>query len=249
MKKTSAQAWIGTSNPVVPGNKDTFPGTFRLKSRLHYYGTLFNSVEINKSFYKIPLLKTYERWSQELPEHFRFSLKLSKEITHSKQLKGDLRIIEKFLNAGNGVGRKRGCILVQFPGKINLDYFKQVEKILRELQGNKSGEGWKIAVEFRNPGWYIGETWEMLDEFKAAMVLQDIPKAKMMEVKGHADFIYCRFHGPTGNYRDSYSDAYLLKVATRIRQWMKEGKESYIYFNNTIGGAFENARLLKQLLE
>ncbi|MGC4038637.1 MAG: DUF72 domain-containing protein [Chitinophagaceae bacterium] len=246
--KKNGQAWIGTSNPVIPGNKDTFPGAYRSKSRLTYYGHLFNSVEINKSFYKIPLHKTYERWSAEVPADFRFSLKLSKEITHTKELKGELNIIDKFLHAAEGIGEKVGCILVQFPGKISLDYFNAVEQILRELTDHKLSEAWKIAVEFRNSTWYTGETWEMLDEFNAAIVLHDHPKAKMMEVKGHTDFVYIRFHGPKGDYRDSYTNEYLQKMATKIKRWLKEGKELYAYFNNTIGSAFDNAQTLNALI-
>src|SRR5262249_15784071 len=118
---------IGTSNVVVPGNKTSFPPAFRSKSRLHYYASIFNSVEINSSFYKIPLQRTYERWTTEVPENFRFSLKISKEVTHAKELKGGLSIIEKFMDTAKGIGDKKGCLLIQFPGKITLDYYEKVE--------------------------------------------------------------------------------------------------------------------------
>lgn len=240
--------WIGTSNVVVPGNKSSFPPAFRSKSRLHYYASIFNTVEINSSFYKIPLQRTYERWVTEVPINFRFTLKLNKEITHIKELKTDLSIIEKFMQTAEGVGSKKGCILIQFPGKITLDYFARVERILQDVQSHDPRNEWNKAVEFRSDTWYTGETWELLDEYGAAMVLHDIPRSKMNEVHGNASFVYLRFHGQKGDYRGSYSDKFLKEKAAEIKSWIKQGKDVYAYFNNTIGSAYENALQLMKYI-
>ncbi|MEO8404256.1 MAG: DUF72 domain-containing protein [Chitinophagaceae bacterium] len=240
--------FIGTSNVVVPGNKTTFPPAFQSTSRLHYYSHLFNTVEINSSFYKTPLFSTYEKWSRDVPDDFRFSIKLSKEITHVKELKSDLALMDKFMQTAKGIGIKKGCLLIQFPGKITLDYFERVEQIMQELHQYDEANEWRKAVEFRNNSWYTGEAWELLDEFNAAMVLHDIPKSKMMDVRGKANFIYIRFHGPKGDYRDSYTDQFLKDRADEFKEWTKEGKDVYAYFNNTIGSAFENVMKLKEFL-
>ena len=73
------------------------------------------------------------------------------------------------------------------------------------------------------------------------MVLHDHPKAKISEIHGSADFVYMRFHGPTGNYRDSYSDHFLAEKAVQVKEYTGSGKDVYCYFNNTAGNAFENA--------
>lgn len=236
--------YIGTSNVVIPGNKDSFPPSFQSKSRLSYYSSLFNSVEINSSFYKTPLQKTFERWSAETEEEFRFSIKLTKAITHAKELKTDLQLIEKFMMSARGIGNKKGCLLVQFPGKITLDYFKNVEEILYKISQQDPAHEWNYAIEFRHPTWYTSETWELLDEYGAGMVLQDKPKAKMLELRGNARFIYLRLHGPKGDYKESYSDKFLTIWAGTIGMWLNQGKNVYTYFNNTIGNAFENAQTL-----
>lgn len=240
--------WTGTSNVVVPGNKTSFPPAFRSKSRLHYYSSIFNSVEINSSFYKIPLQRTYERWTTEVPDDFRFSLKFSKEVTHIKDLKGDLTTITRFMQTAKGIGEKKGCLLIQFPGKITLDHYDNVEMILQEIQSNDPGNEWNKAVEFRSATWYTGETRDLLDEFGAAMVLHDIPRSRINEIYGKADFVYQRFHGPTGDYKGSYSNAFLQEKAAEIKTWARQGKDVYIYFNNTIGNAYENAVYLKELI-
>lgn len=243
------QLYIGTSNVVIPGNKKSFPFEFQSTSRLHYYAELFNSVEINQSFYKTPLRKTYDKWAMDVGADFKFSIKLIKEITHEKSLQVDHAILERFFNSANGIGIKKGCLLVQFPGKITLDYFSRVEQILRALQEYDQEGAWRKTIEFRHPSWYIGETWELLDDFSTGVVLQDHPKAKLFELKGKAPFVYIRFHGPSGDYRDSYSMEFLHQKAMEMKEWMKKGKDVYVYFNNTIGNAFENARTLQQFFD
>ncbi|RYF89308.1 MAG: DUF72 domain-containing protein, partial [Chitinophagaceae bacterium] len=87
MKRQSAgQLFIGTSNIILPYTKANFPAAFRDQSRLHYYSRLFNSIEINSSFYKLPLPATFEKWAADVTEDFRFTLKLSKCVSHAKEL-------------------------------------------------------------------------------------------------------------------------------------------------------------------
>src|ERR1043165_6254219 len=92
---------IGTSNIVVPGNKQSYPPEFREKSRLNYYSSFFNSLEVNSSFYKVPMPATFEKWSEDVPGDFEFSVKLWKEITHVTELNSELDHIRKFLAAAD----------------------------------------------------------------------------------------------------------------------------------------------------
>ena len=239
---------IGTSNGYMPGNKLTFPPAYQLRSRLHYYSTFFNTIEVNSCFYKTPLRSTYEKWTNDVPEDFQFTLKLSKDITHAPDLSGDLACMNGFFGAATGTGNKKGCLLIQFPGKINLEHFNQVENILEELRLKDPSDEWRKAVEFRNSSWYIRETTELLNEFNATMVLHDFAKARISTKSDDSNFVYMRFHGPTGNYRDSYSDAALDEKAGIIREFVRTGKDVYAYFNNTAGNAFENARYLQSSL-
>ena len=236
---------IGTSNGHLPGNKQSFPPDYQLKSRLHYYSSIFNTIEVNSCFYKTPLRSTYEKWAADVPDDFQFTLKLTKDITHAKELKGDLACMDSFLHAAGGTGNKKGCLLIQFPGKISLEHFTQVENILEQLHVHDPSYEWRRAIEFRNESWYVGETTELLNEYNATMVLHDFPKAKVSAFAGKANFVYLRFHGPTGNYRESYSDRILDEKSEMINAFLQTGKDVYAYFNNTAGNAFENARYLQ----
>lgn len=248
-KKYSGIFRIGTSNVVVPGNKQSFPPAFRHSSRLQYYGSLFNTVELNSTFYKLPRLTTFEKWTQEVDDNFSFTIKLSKDITHGKGLRFEPENITAFMTAAAGMGNKAGCLLIQFPGKITLDYFATVETIFENIAAADPQNQWRKAVEFRSAGWYIGETYELLNEYGMALVLHDIPKGKNSNAISSPGFIYCRYHGPTGDYRGSYSDDFLQEEAIKIKGWLKDGKDVYAYFNNTIGSAFDNALTLQRMVK
>lgn len=241
------QIFIGTSNVVLPGNKKTFPLAYQSSTRLSYYSTLFNSVEINQSFYKTPLFSTYKKWAGEVPDDFTFTIKVSKQITHAKNLDSDISAVHEFMQAADGLGAKKGCLLVQFPGKIGLESFSEVEKILKAVREADQNEEWRIAVEFRNASWYISETTELLNSIGSSLILHDHLKGRISDVDDTADFIYLRFHGPQGDYRGSYTNFFLQQKAAEIKEWKAAGKIVYVYFNNTIGDAFNNARYLREL--
>ena len=240
---------IGISDGHMPGKKSDFPPEFRLRSRLHYYSTLFNTIEVNSCFYKTLQRSTYEKWAADVPDDFQFTLKLSKEITHATELEGDLTCMDHFLETAGGTGNKKGCLLIQFPGKITLEHFNQVEAILEKLRVHDQSNEWRKAIEFRNDSWYVGETKELLNEYNATMVLHDFSKAKVLSYAGTANFMYLRFHGPTGNYRGSYCDRALDEKAAMIKEYLVNGKDVYAYFNNTAGNAFENAKYLQDKSE
>src|ERR1700753_1084502 len=110
--------FAGTSNLVLPvKNKSFCPPKFRDKTRLTYYASLFSSIEINASFYRMPLARTVAKWSGEVPEGFRFSFKLIKDVTHAQQGCFDLQPIPAFMQAISAT-EKRGCLLIQLPPKF-----------------------------------------------------------------------------------------------------------------------------------
>jgi uncharacterized protein YecE (DUF72 family) len=240
---------IGTSGIVVPGSKQSFPAEFQDKSRLAYYGSLFNTLEVNSTFKKIPMLSTFEKWALDVAEDFQFTIKVWKEITHVKHLNTNLDNIDVFFNAVNHIGDKRGCLLVQFPASITAEYSSKVEQILQRLQKVDIGNKWRKAIELRSVSWYNNDTYKLLDTYSATLVLQDMPKSKKLDVEGISDFFYFRFHGPKGDYRGSYSNEFLNEKAEKIRSLLGSGKDVYAYFNNTMGNAYENAMSLKEGIE
>lgn len=239
--------YSGLSGLQLPIPKYLFPSPFENAGRLTYYAALFNSIEINSSFYKIPKKVTVAKWAASVPDNFKFTFKLWKGITHTPNFIFAETDVISFLNVTNAVEHKKGCLLIQLPPPIGKENTVQLDKLLRYIHNNNSG-AWKIAVEFRNKTWYNNSTYNLLNFYNAALVIQDIPKSITPFINHKTDFVYVRFHGPLGNYRDSYPEDFLNEYTTYISEWMEEGKKVFVYFNNTAGDAFNNLNTLNNLL-
>jgi uncharacterized protein YecE (DUF72 family) len=240
--------YSGLSGLQLPIPKYSYPPEFRDASRLTYYSSFFNSIEVNSSFYKIPMKTTVARWSSSVNEDFKFTFKLFRDITHVKNLAFDSALIEQFLSVISHIGNKRGCLLVQFPPSLKSENIDQLENLLSGIKNADPDHLWNVAVEFRNKSWYNVDVYDMLEAYNAALVLQDIPASAAPIKSTSPNFMYIRFHGPTGNYRGSYTDAFLLEYTEYINEWLSEGKRVYVYFNNTMGDAFANLQTLNNFM-
>jgi uncharacterized protein YecE (DUF72 family) len=239
--------YSGTSGLVLPVPQKLYPAAHQGKSRLAYYATLFNSIEINSSFYKNPKPATVQKWADSVPGDFRFTFKLSKAISHAKGLLYDSKDVSSFLQLVDAVGKKKGCILVQFPASTRSDCFNQLKKLTHHLT-MAVNNGWRIAIEFRHISWYREETYELLQPLDIAVVGHDIPASAPQGVEINTTCRYLRFHGENGRYRGSYSDSHLHNHANKIRQWLTGGQTVFTYFNNTMGDAFNNLQTLNKLV-
>jgi uncharacterized protein YecE (DUF72 family) len=248
MKANESPIYIGTSGIALPGNKTSFPEQFRSGTRLQYYSSIFNSLEVNSSFYKLPQAKTFSKWGGEVTDNFIFSVKLSKSITHAKQLNFEVADIANFISATKELNGHKGALLIQFPASITIAYADKVLSILHHLTSIQTVPFWQLAVEVRHNSWYTNDFYTALQKYQASLVFHDMPSVKTPLDHTATDVIYLRFHGPSGNYTGSYDYQIIEAYAQRIRQWHIGGKTIFVYFNNTIGDAYNNALTLQRLL-
>jgi uncharacterized protein YecE (DUF72 family) len=247
-KSTAGSYYSGLSGLQLHIPKYLFPEQFKNASRLSYYSSFFKSIEINSSFYKMPKPHTMVRWAASVPDDFKFTFKLWKGITHNNEFNFEETAVRHFMKVIDSVEHKKGCLLIQLPPGLSKDYFYQLEKLLICIN-NEVSSPWNVAVEFRNKSWYDESTYQLLNYYHAALVIQDIPKSSTASIDHESEFIYIRFHGPKGNYRDSYSEEFLEEYASYILQWMDEGRVVYLYFNNTMGDALNNLETLNKLVK
>jgi len=239
--------YSGLSGLQLNVRKSEFPEPFRDAARLTYYSSLFNSIEINSTFYKIPLPSTITRWASTVGVDFRFTFKIWKEITHRNELRFHEEDVIRFFDSANCISDKKGCLLIQLPNKTGFEYFEQLTSLLSCLTKNNK-EGWKLVIEFRNNSWYNESTFGLLKQHDITLVIHDMPGSSTPETGCDNNICYYRFHGPQGNYRGSYPDEFLWNYAARINDSISKGKTVFMYFNNTMGDALGNLRTINDFL-
>jgi uncharacterized protein YecE (DUF72 family) len=239
-----AQAWIGVSGWQYPDFSERFyPEGLKKREQLAYYARQFPTVEINNTFYQLPTEKSIQRWTEQVPADFIFSIKASRYITHLKNLLDPKESLPNFFNRTALFGEKIGPILFQLPPHwdINVTRLKQ---FIPELPG-----GYRYAFELRNPSWLDEGIYDVLRENGIAFCIYDI-NFRQSPILATTDFIYIRLHGPGRAYNDPYDLDALGRWADRIRHWCGDGLDVYCYFDNTHRGyAWENARTLIGLTE
>ncbi|KQM78500.1 hypothetical protein ASE74_13430 [Pedobacter sp. Leaf216] len=241
--------YTGTSGLLLPvPNKAFYPEEFKEKSRLCYYASLMNSIEINSSFYKIPMASTIKKWAQDVPEDFRFTFKLFKGITHNPQLGFDPSDVYRFMEVISNVADKKGSILVQFPPSVRIAQIGQLMRLMDVLSDCNDQKRWNIAFEFRHQSLYIQQVLDLLQDHGFGLVIHDKGNETGIFDALQSDFRYVRFHGPGGNYRGSYQDDLLWEYAGYINEWIAENKTVYVYFNNTMGNAIDNLNTLNRFV-
>jgi uncharacterized protein YecE (DUF72 family) len=243
MNLKSSPVYIGTSGWHYEHWREVFyPKKTANKDFFAHYKTVFNTVEINNTFYRLPEKETLEKWRVEAPRGFIFSVKASRYITHMKKLKEPEASVETFFERIESLGEAQGPILFQLPPRWNVNV-SRLEAFLSALPPN-----FQYAFEFRDARWFTGAVYQTLHDHNAALCLYamgDYTSPKEVT----ADFVYVRLHGPEGEYGGSYSKAELSGWAGAFSTWSRGGRTIYCYFDNDESGfAAADASTLKNML-
>lgn len=232
---------IGTAGWTIPARA---AGDFSGEgSSLERYSERFACAEINSSFHRSHRPDTWRRWAESVPEDFRFSAKLPKEITHKRRLADASEPLAAALTEMAGLGAKLDLLLVQLPP--SLDFEPSVaEAFFATLRARWDRH---VACEPRHPSWFEAEPDALLDRLRIARVAADparVPAAA--EPGGWRGLAYYRLHGSPVVYRSSYDDGRLEAYAARLAARPAPG---WCIFDNTASGAATTDALkLKGLL-
>jgi uncharacterized protein YecE (DUF72 family) len=144
-----------------------YPEKLPPQAMLRYYAERFPTVEINNTFYRMPAPSLLERWAQEVPESFAFTLKAPRRITHMKQLKEVESDVGEFTRRAEVLGAKLGMLLFQLPPFLRKD-LPRLKSFLAALPSGR-----RAAVEFRHDSWRDEEVYETLRANSAILCVAD----------------------------------------------------------------------------
>lgn len=216
----------------------------KLPQRLwfEHYASVFDTLELNVTFYKFPELKSLQKWYYTSPAHFSFSLKVPRLITHYKQMKDCESLLNDFYSTvEEGLKEKLGCVLFQFPPK-----FVYTEERLQLLINNLKPDV-RNVVELRDKSWWDKKIFKIIKEHN--IIFSGISHPTLPDhqepVFNNPDAYY-RFHGIPKLFYSEYSETDLKTVADEILK-KKTLKEVFVYFNNTAtSAAIKNALWLRE---
>jgi uncharacterized protein YecE (DUF72 family) len=209
-----------------------YPEKLPASEMLQYYAERFPTVEINNTFYRMPAESMLAQWTEQVPDHFLFTLKAPRRITHENRLRDSEANVTEFLRRADVLGGKLGMLLFQLPPYLK----KDVPRLLDFLALLPSGK--PVAFEFRNASWQDDEVYDALKSRAAILCVTDTDEGDTPFV-ATADCGYVRLR------RTHYDDDELRAWAKQIAA--KALPRTYVYFmheDEALGTKFAD-RLLK----
>jgi uncharacterized protein YecE (DUF72 family) len=220
--------WVGVFYP---------PGS-RQEDYLPFYAEVFDTVELDTTFYHPPRPSIVRSWAKHTPEHFRFAAKVPQRITHDARLSRMGEHLGEFVRALEPLGPRLGPLLVQMPADFVRD--DGAVGVLDRFLAVRPAET-QIAVEFRHPSWHRPEVSDLLRRRGAALAWtewRDLPRVTDVT----ADFLYLRWLGDRRGPVETY-DRVQIDRSGAFDAWtrdlgraMPQVREIYGYFNNHWAG-------------
>ena len=221
-----------------------YPAEAKTSEWFGLYAQLFDTVEINNTFYRLPQPSTMESWAAQAPPGFTYALKLGQFGSHRKKLLDPASWLGNHIDRVDRLGAHLGPNLIQLPPR----WKRNAHRLDDFLAAAPNHIKW--AVEFRDASWLHDDVFHVLERHGAALCVHDL-------LSGHpwirtTDWTYVRFHGPNAlehRYVGRYGEAGLQPAADRLAAWLADGVDVYAYFNNdTNGDAVRDATWLRDHL-
>ena len=211
---------------------------------LERYSAVFDTVEVNSTFYRLASRDAVARWMQQTPADFVFALKASRYLIHMRKLRDIGPGIERFAERIEPLARtpKMGPVLWQLP-----EWFARDDDTLAAaLDALPAG---RHCFEFRHPSWFCEPVYALLRRHDVALVIGDHPQRPWQPFVLTAGWTYVRFHHGHRGRRGNYSETELRDWADRLAEAARD-VDVLAYFNNDWEGfAVRNARDLRAMLQ
>ncbi len=235
---------IGCSSWSIPRtHAQRFPGA---GTHLERYARVFDAVEIDTTFYRLPRRSTWERWAATVPEGFRFAIKAPREITHERRLQDVQPALGRFLADARTLGPKLGPILIQLPPSLAFDAVA-AKAFFDSLQKMHDGA---VVCEPRHATWFDPAALRLLTAANVACAASDPPPAAgAASPAGWSGLAYYRLHGRPRRYYSAYGPGLLAALVPTLIEQMHAAEVWCIFDNTASGAAIPDALALADLIE
>jgi len=238
----AGMVYVGISGWTYPKWRGVFyPEGLVQRQELHYASRELPSIEINGTHYALQKPRSFQKWRDEVPEDFVFSVKATRFITHILRLKDCEEPLANFFASGLLIlGPKLGPILWQLPPSFRYDEerleaflkllphrVEEAECLAREATlakdrtWTKAQEGCRFrhCMEVRHDSFMVPEFFALLRRYDVAFVLADTAGKWPYAEDVTSDFMYLRLHGDSELYVSGYTEEAISYWGARVRQW------------------------------
>ena len=229
----------------APWRGSFYPKGLVQSKELHYASRELTSIEINSTFYGLQKPATFQKWHDETPDGFVFSVKAPRFVTQRKTLASAASSIERFLQSGVlQLGAKLGPINWQLAPEKEFDA-DDLSAFLALLPRKSDGVALRHALEVRHPSFDCEEFVALAREHQVAVVEAGDSPYPRLEART-APFAYLRVMGTKASAPKGYAPAALARWREHAQTLAGDG-DVFFYF---ISGAKErNPRAALALIE
>lgn len=230
---------IGCSGYYYPQWKNKlYPKGVAPKNWLAHYSSIFNTVELNGTFYRTPKLADLKKYATVTHENFTFSVKMSRFITHIQRLKEKQSIVDFQDLILQGLEHKLQHFLFQMPPSFRYSD-ENLQKVIEHVPSAS-----KNVVELRHISWWNDTVQTAFEKANLTFCNVDYPGLNTWLMHTSPDF-YLRLHGNPELFKTPYTQDQLENFYASIPL---KAKNCSVYFNNTITEAgFQNALQLMNI--
>lgn len=233
--KWGRKDWVGKLYP-----KGTKPKDF-----LQHYASIFNCIEFNAVYYRLPFPTDVIQWKSKVPQDFLFCPKFTDTITHKKRLKNTSFETGKFLEAITEFKENLGPIFLmphpQMSPKHIDTIFEFIEDFPKDIE---------MFVELRHPKWYEGgyhtELYNFLKEQNRGTIITDASgRRDCVHMHLTTSECFIRF---VGNSLHPTDYTRIDDWVQRIKQWKNQGLKTCYFFMHQ-HEELHSPELIKYLIE
>jgi uncharacterized protein YecE (DUF72 family) len=213
--------YVGSSGFAYPGWSPAFyPRGTRSGEMLGFYAQRLNAVELNNTYYQQPSPERIASWLASTPGDFRFSVKAQRGGSGWAFTRDPRSTLAWLTRPFRDFGTRLGAVLFRVvvarePADGRLD--RLLDAWPAELP---------LALEFQHSSWHVDDVFETLRARNAALCVTDLPAGDEPTLRATCPFVYLRLR------RDDYAPADLTKWAERLRPFLDDGRDAYVFFKH-----------------
>jgi uncharacterized protein YecE (DUF72 family) len=227
----------------APWRGTFYPEGLTQSRELHYASRELTSIEINSTFYGLQKPTTFQKWHDETPDGFVFSVKAPRFVTQRKRLAESAASIERFLASGVlRLAGKLGPINWQLAPAKSFDA-EEIAGFLALLPPEVDGRRLRHAIEARHASFDCPEFIALARERGVAIVEAGDSAYPHIEART-ASFSYLRVMGSKPNAPRGYAPAALARWRDHSQKLARAG-DVFFYF---ISGAKQRNPLAARAL-